>query len=107
MISILKLMIGWPLIIMGTFFILSAIIGILRFPDFYTRLHASGVSDSLGIPVFLIGLSFLQPDFTSGLKLILLAVIIFIISPTSTHALIKAAWVSKAQPLTGALDKNE
>ncbi|MCC2647005.1 MAG: putative monovalent cation/proton antiporter, mnhG/phaG subunit [Rickettsiaceae bacterium] len=107
MILLLKLVLGWSLLIIGLSFIISAMIGIFRFPDFYTRAHASSISDSFGIPVFLIGLSFLQPDLTSGLKVILLALIILIICPTSTHALVKSAWVSKLLPLTGASDKNE
>ncbi|MDF2965353.1 MAG: hypothetical protein K0Q51_741 [Rickettsiaceae bacterium] len=104
---ILKLIAGWSLMLAGALLIISALLGIIRFPDFYTRAHASGISDSFGIPLLLIGLAFLQPELISSLKLILLAIIIFIICPGSTHALVKSAWISKLTPLTGALDKND
>lgn len=87
--------IGWILITSGIFFIISAVVGIIRFPDFYSRLHASGVSDSCGIPMTLIGLACIQNNPLISTKLLFLAILVFIISPTSTHTLIKAAYANK------------
>lgn len=85
----MSIIIGWIFIIVGLFAILSGIIGLFRFPDFYTKLHAASVIDSCGIPLSLIGLALLQYNVTNSFKLIFAAILIFILNPVSTHALIK------------------
>lgn len=87
--------IGHGLIILGMIAIFSGIIGFFRFPDFYTKIHAAGVIESFGIPLSLIGLAFLQNDFTSSFKLVFAVILILILNPISTHALAKAALLSK------------
>ena len=70
----------------------------LRFPDFYTRMHASGVTDTLGAGLILIGLMF-QAGWSLVLaKLVLILLFILLTSPTSSHALAKAAMHSKLKP---------
>lgn len=85
----MNILIGWTLIILGLFTILSGIIGLFRFPDFYTKLHAAGVIDSCGIPLSLLGLAFLQYSFINSFKLLCAALLIFILNPASTHALVR------------------
>jgi multicomponent Na+:H+ antiporter subunit G len=75
----------------------GAAIGLLRLPDFYSRLHASGMLDTTGLLIFIIGVSTycLWQDFSVNtvfltLKLIFIAVFIFITSPTATHAIVDA-----------------
>lgn len=88
---------AYILISLGIFFIISSIVGVFRFPDFYTKLHAAGVADSFGIPLCLLGLALLQTSWLSALKVIVIIILFFLLSPTSTHALIKAAWTSKTK----------
>lgn len=89
------LYIGWTLVFLGLFVIVSGIVALFRFPDFYMKLHAASVIECCGIPVSLIGLAFIQDNVTSSLKLLLITVIIFIMNPVSTHALARSSMKSK------------
>lgn len=89
------LYIGWIIIVVGLFFMLSGIIAYFRFPDFFTKLHAASVIECCAIPVCLIGLALLQDNVVSSLKLIIIAAIIFIMNPLSTHALARSSLKSK------------
>lgn len=86
---------GYSLITLGMIAIFSGIIGFFRFPDFYTKIHAAGVIESCGVPLSLVGLAFLQNDFISAFKLALVVILILILNPISTHAIAKAALLSK------------
>ena len=85
----------------GAVFVLAGVVGVLRLPDFYTRLHAAGMTDTLGAEFILIGL-IIQTGFTqNSLKLALVGFFLLITSPTATHAIAHAAWAAKLEPLTG------
>ena len=84
------------LVLLGIIFFVGGAVGIVRFPDFYTRMHAAGKGDTMSVFMVLVGLAVYQlSDFTLANLLIagkILFITIFIMwaSPTSTHALIKA-----------------
>ena len=62
----------------GVFFVLAGTLGVLRLPDFYTRLHAAGMTDTLGAELILIGL-IIQSGFTLlSLKLLIVAFFLFV-----------------------------
>ncbi|WP_341786941.1 Na+/H+ antiporter subunit G [Rickettsia endosymbiont of Cantharis rufa] len=86
--------IGILLVITGLFAIFSGIIGFFRFPDFYTKLHAASVIESLGVPICLLGFACINADIVSSVKLILAALLIFLLNPVATHALGKASLLS-------------
>jgi multicomponent Na+:H+ antiporter subunit G len=85
----------------GLFFVIVGAIGVLRFPDFYTRLHAAGVTDTLGAELMLLGLMLQADSIQSAAKLALIGLFLFITSPTSTHALANAAFTAGLEPLLG------
>jgi len=87
--------IGFILIVIGLGFIASGIVGLIRFRNFYTKIHASGVIECCGIPFCLVGLSFLQSDFSSAFKLIIITIGILLLSPVSMHALARASVLYK------------
>ena len=90
---------SWALLLVGSAFAVTGGIGVLRLPDFYTRLHGAGVTDTLGAGLILAGLM-LQAGFTLvTVKLILILVFVFFTGPTATHALAKAAMGSGLKPL--------
>lgn len=92
---------SWTALLAGSLFLLCGGIGILRFPDFYTRLHAAGVTDTLGAGLILLGLM-MHGGFTLvTIKLILILGFLWFTSPTATHALAKAARHGKLEPLLG------
>lgn len=84
----------------GLFFFLTATVGLLRFPDFYTRLHATGKGDTLAVFLCLIGLAFYAGLSLSCLKIIFIAVFMFLAQPTATHAISRAAMKSGVTPWT-------
>jgi multicomponent Na+:H+ antiporter subunit G len=88
----------WICLLGGSFFGISGAVGLHRFPDFYTRMHATGVTDTLCASLILAGLM-LQAD--SGLvlaKLFLTLVLLLLTAPTATHALAKAAIHGNLKP---------
>ena len=87
------------LMITGAVFVLAGAIGVIRLPDFYTRMHAAGVTDTLGAELIVIGLM-LQAGFTLvTAKLALLGLFVFLTSPTATHAVANAAYKSGLKPM--------
>jgi multicomponent Na+:H+ antiporter subunit G len=93
---------SWVLILAGGFFCMVGAIGLIRMPDFYTRLHASGVVDPFGVSLILIGLM-LQAGLTLvTAKLVILLLLLLFASPVACHALGRAALHRGLKPL---LDK--
>lgn len=89
------------LIVSGTVFLLASALGVVRFPDFYSRLHAAGKGDTLGQALVLVGLMVLSGWTMVTLKLALIVVFIFVLNPTATHALARGAWLVGVRPWTG------
>ena len=91
--------------ILGLIFFLGAAVGMLRFPDFYSRMHAAGKGDTLSTMLMLGGFGLvMMEDFSLGSWLLLLKILgivlfIFITTPTSSHALMRAAFEDDEMPL--------
>lgn len=84
---------GQVFISLGVLIMLIGTFGaIFRMPDFYTRIHAVGVSDSLGLSLLLLGAMLMYGFSLMAAKLAILAILLTIISPTSMHALAGAAY---------------
>lgn len=90
-------------LLLGAFLVLSGGVGVLRFPDFFTRMHAAGVTETLATTLILFGLILLAGWTIVSFKLLLILLFILITSPVSSHALTKAALHGKLRPL---VDKN-
>jgi multicomponent Na+:H+ antiporter subunit G len=96
------------LVVAGVFFFFAATVGFLRFPDFYSRMHATGKGDTFGLFLSILGLAiynlFDNPSWYLGVvqtvKLISIAVFWFLASPTATHALLRSAYESGVMPWT-------
>ena len=80
-------------------FVLIGAFGLIRLPDFYTRLHAAGITDTLGAELILLGLMFQAGLSLVTVKLILISLFIFFTSPTATHAVANAARVMGLKPM--------
>jgi len=79
------------LLLAGVFFGLSGAVGLFRFPDFFTRVHAASVTDSIAA-ILIIGGLLLQTSFDlNTAKLLFILIFIMITSPTASHALAKSA----------------
>ena len=83
---------SWACLVAGGVFCVTGALGLVRMPDFYTRMHAASVIETLGAGLILLGL-LLQAGLTLiAVKLLMIGLLIFFTSPTATHALAKAAY---------------
>jgi len=98
---------SWIFLMGGCFFILAGSIGLLRLPNFFTRLHAASVTDTMGTGLVIIGLLLQAGWSQAGSKLLLILLFMFFTSPTATHALAKAALHGKLRPLLKHSDQEE
>ncbi|MDF1558063.1 MAG: monovalent cation/H(+) antiporter subunit G [ANME-2 cluster archaeon] len=85
-------------IIVGLFFIVVGTIGLLRLPDFYSRMHATGKCDTLGVGLTITGLLIYNGFNFISVKLLFLVIFIFVANPVATHAIARAAYKVGLQP---------
>ncbi len=84
------------LLVSGLFFFFAGAVGILRFPDFYSRLHPAGKLDTMGLFTTMMAMAlWVVHEWTLGailtaLKILLIVAFVFITSPTATHAIVDA-----------------
>ena len=98
MIAIVLEAVSWLLLIAGSFFVITGGIGLLRLPDVYSRMHAAGMTDTLGVGLFIAGMV-VQGGFTLvTVKLLIILVFILFTSPTATYALANAVWSGGVTP---------
>lgn len=88
---------GDVLLVAGLLFVLSGVVGVLRLPDFYTRLHALGKCDTLGVGLMVAGLA-LRSGAHDAIKMILILMFVLAAVPIATHALARAAWRAGVEP---------
>ncbi|NRB10803.1 MAG: monovalent cation/H(+) antiporter subunit G [Rickettsiaceae bacterium] len=86
---------AWLFVIIGLFVIISGIIALYRFLDFYTKLHGASVIDCCGIPFCLFGLALMQDSYLNSFKLIAIIALIILLNPTAAHALARASVLFK------------
>jgi len=96
---------SWISILGGLFFMIVGTIGVVRMPDVYTRLHAAGMTDTMGAGLLLLGMCF-QAGLTLVLvRLVLIYAFLLFTSPISTHALASAALSGGLEPYTVPADR--
>ena len=90
---------SWVSLVAGGVLLLISGIGLIRFPDLFSRMHAVSITDTGGTALILLGLLF-QAGFTQvGLKVVLIFLFLLITGPAATHALAKAALHGGQRPL--------
>lgn len=82
----------------GAFLILSGGLGVLRFPDFFTRMHAAGITETLAATLIILGLMIIAGWGLVQFKLLLIFLFVMITSPTASHALAKSALHGRLTP---------
>jgi len=91
----------WVFMLSGAFFVFVGSLGILRFPDFWSRLHAASVTESAGMILMMIGMGIEAGFSLITVKLLIIGVFLLITGPTGTHAVANAALVSGLRPKEG------
>lgn len=92
---------SWALLAAGGLACVVGAVGLLRMPDFYTRIHAASVSDALGAILILAGLLLQADSWLVAVKLLAVGLLLFFTSPAATHALARAALERGVEPWTG------
>jgi multicomponent Na+:H+ antiporter subunit G len=85
----------------GMFLMAGGAIGVLRFPDLYTRLHAARVADGAGAVIVVLGVAMAAPTVGITLKLILLDALIALVGPVLTHLTANTAHAAGLAPIAG------
>ena len=86
------------LLILGFIFLVFSALGVMRLPDFYTRLHSSGIGETLGIVLIGLGLIIYEGFNILSAKILLIVVSIFLVNPVGTHLIGKAAMEAGHRP---------
>ena len=94
---------GAALCLVGAILCVIGTIGVMRFPDFYTRMHAASITDTSGATIILIGMALMAPDWTVVVKLAVIFWLLFLTSPAASHAVASAAHTAGLQPLIGRI----
>lgn len=92
-------LLSWICLVSGGFLGITGALGLFRFPDFFTRLHAASVTDTLCAGLIILGLMLQSSSIMMIIKLTLILLIIAYTSPTAAHSLAKAALHGNLKPL--------
>ncbi|MEO1250873.1 MAG: monovalent cation/H(+) antiporter subunit G [Pseudomonadota bacterium] len=93
---------SWALFIIGGTGVVVGILGMVRFPDFYTRLHGAGITDTAGAELMILAMILQAPSWIVVAKLAFIGFFLGMTSPVATHAIAHAAWMTGFRPMEGA-----
>jgi multicomponent Na+:H+ antiporter subunit G len=94
---------SWISILAGLFFMIVGTIGVVRMPDIYTRLHAAGMTDTMGAGFLILGMCFQTGLSLVTLRFLLVYGFLLFTSPIGTHALARAALSGRVEPYRAPL----
>jgi multicomponent Na+:H+ antiporter subunit G len=92
---------SWLCFLVGGFMCITGAVGLLRLPDFFSRIHASSITDTLAAPLLLTGVMLQVDPSLDTVKLLMVLIFVFVTNPTATHAMVKAALNDGQVPLVG------
>jgi multicomponent Na+:H+ antiporter subunit G len=95
---------SWLFLVAGGTFVFAGGLGALRMPDFYTRLHAASLTDSMGTILIIVGIVLQAGLSLAAVKLLAILVFLLLTSPTAAYALANAAHFSGLKPMTEGND---
>lgn len=102
MISAAVDILSWILLLAGGAFSIVSMVGLVRMPDFYTRMHAASVMDTLGAGLMIAGMILQAGPTLISAKLIVIFVLLLFTGPVVTHALARAAFNRGLKPVLDA-----
>ncbi len=99
------------LLVLGSFFCITAGVGLIRMPDFFTRAHSASILDSMGAGLILLGLALQAPDYLVVVKLFFIFFFLLVTSLAAVHALAQAVNLLGINPrlakIVQRLEKNQ
>ena len=109
--SVVLDIVGWAALLAGGFFCVVGAIGLNRMPDVFTRMHATSVSDTLGVGLLVFGMLTQTDDWTVLVRLIIILLVLYTTGAVASHALARAALHDGEKPLladaSGALRETD
>jgi multicomponent Na+:H+ antiporter subunit G len=99
--------ISWFFLITGSFFCLTGAVGLLRFPDFFSRIHATSLTDTLGAGLILTGMMIQAGWGIVLFKLLMILLFSFLAGTTASHAMAKAALKSGLKPWEAGSEESQ
>ena len=90
---------GWAALVTGGFFCVVGALGLNRMPDVFTRMHATSVSDTLGVGFLTIGMLTQTDDWTVAIRLVIIVLVLYVTGAVASHALARAALHDGAKPV--------
>ena len=91
--------IGWVCLVLGGFFCLVGALGLNRMPDVFTRMHATSVSDTLGVGLLTVGMLTQTDDWMVMVRLGIIVIVLYVTGAVASHALARAALHDGNKPL--------
>ncbi|HMB48495.1 MAG TPA: monovalent cation/H(+) antiporter subunit G [Afifellaceae bacterium] len=95
---------SWAALVAGGFFYLVGAIGLNRMPDFFTRMHAASVSETLGAGLLVTGMLLQAGPTLVAVKLVIILLVLLVTGSVATHALARAALHDGELPLLADAD---
>ena len=89
---------SWACLLLGSTFCIIGGIGLIRLPDFYSRIHGGGITDTLGAGLVMLGLMLQAGWSLVTVKLVLIMLFLLLTSPVASHAIARAARHSGLEP---------
>ena len=89
---------SWACLLLGSGFCIIGGIGLIRLPDFYSRIHGGGITDTLGAGLVMLGLMLQAGWSLVTVKLVLIMLFLLLTSPVASHAIARAARHSGLEP---------
>ena len=89
---------SWACLLLGSAFCIIGGIGLIRLPDFYSRIHGGGITDTLGAGLVMLGLMLQAGWSLVTVKLVLIMLFLLLTSPVASHAIARAARHSGLEP---------
>jgi len=90
---------SWICLVGGSFFLLVSSLAVLRLPDYYSRIHGAGITDTLGAGLLLLGLAIQAGLSLITVKLVLILFFMLLTGPVTVHALAKTAYRLGLKPI--------
>jgi len=95
---------GWAALCLGGFFCMVGALGLNRMPDVFTRMHATSVSDTMGVGLLVVGMLSQTTDWTVAVRLVIIVIVLYVTGAVASHALARAALHDGEKPLLATAD---
>lgn len=92
---LLREIVAYLFMAVGSFFAIVTVIGLIRFPDVYTRIHAASVVLTISAVFITLGVAIYVWEFFISLKIIFIALFFLLLNPMSTHSIARASYRKK------------